>query len=215
MASHHLGALEVLWVCQIKPFTVLPVLPSRHDCLKQSLGEPPACDLCVLVLASAPVPLGGYWRRGCVIRSIVAPVDEQCPDGACVLVGQRHRRDILVAAVEQPPKPGVRWGLACGDPSHRAGTVNEQGTQIGVTPLSLAKQRGLAATGVLPGHEPEPGGEPAAIGEGLRVTDRGHERTGRDRADAGDFLEPAAGFVLPVPDLDLGFELIYLAVQLA
>ena len=97
-----------------------------------------------------------------------------------------------------------------GHADHGSRPVNEGCPKVHVPALADTKKRRLAAARMLPWHKSEPGRELPAIGEGLRITNRGHE--GRDRADAGYLGKSSALGVLPVPNLNLGFEFVYLAV---
>ena len=79
---------------------------------------------------------------------------------------------------------------------HHPGRLNEQHAQVAVTALrDLAQDRAIAG-GDLLGHEPEPGGEVAALGEGVSRTDRGHHRTGDDRPETGHAHQPLAANIL-------------------
>ena len=52
------------------------------------------------------------------------------------------------------------------------------------------------------------------VGEAACIGNRGHQRTRRQRPDAGNLLEPAAELAVAVPRLDLRFELADLAIEL-
>ena len=99
-----------------------------------------------------------------------------------------------------------------GHADHGSRPVNEGCPKVHVPALADTKKHRLAAARMLPWHKSEPGRELPAIGEGLRITNRGHEGRGRDRADTGYLGESSALSVLPVPNLNLGFEFVYLAV---
>jgi len=64
------------------------------------------------------------------------------------------------------------------------------------------------------GTKPQPSGHLTAVIEGLRISDRGHQRTGGERTDTRYLGEPSALGVLPMPRLNLSFEFMDLAVQL-
>ena len=40
------------------------------------------------------------------VRLVVLPAGQERPDGTCVLVGQRHSRDVFMAPGEQTLEPG-------------------------------------------------------------------------------------------------------------
>ena len=139
---------------------------------------------------------------------------QQGPHDPGILVGQRDRRHIQVAPLEQPAQPVVGLvRLALGGVDHRARPVNQQRAQVGVATLAHAQQRGLAAARMLARHQAQPGRHLAPAGEVLCVAYAGHQRAGRDRADPRDLLELSAGLVLGVPGLDLEFHLADLQVE--
>ena len=83
---------------------------------------------------------------------------QQRPDRSNVLVGQRHRCHVGVAAAEQSSQPDVGVdGLALGRQDRRAGTMDEQRSQVDIAAFADAKERRLAAAGMLPRYQPEPG----------------------------------------------------------
>ena len=101
---------------------------------------------------------------------------EQRPDDARVLVGQGHRRDVLVAPANQTGEPGLRmiyFAFCC--PDYRAGIVNEQCPKISVTAFADAQQGLFAAARALSRHQPQPGGQLPTVVEVLRIADRGRE----------------------------------------
>ena len=91
--------------------------------------------------------------------------------------------------------------------------MDQQRAQIGVAALADAKQSRLAAAGRLPGHQAQPGGKLSSVLEVLGITDGRDERTGSDRADAGNLLELAACLALAVRSLDLCLEFTDLAIE--
>ena len=87
-------------------------------------------------------------------------MSRQRPSDAGVLVRERHGSDVLVAPIKQPLKPPIRGvGPAFGNPHHRTRPVDQQRAQVNVPALADPKECFLAAARVLPGHEPEEGGE--------------------------------------------------------
>src|SRR5215470_10303109 len=56
---------------------------------------------------------------------------------------------------------------------------------------------------MLLGHQPDPGRETAARRECRPIRYLGDQGGGDDRANAGNFLQPAAFFTRPVPSMDM------------
>ena len=67
---------------------------------------------------------------------------------------------------------------------------------------------------MLPGHQAQPGGDLPAVVKVPGVSHGCHQRAGRDRANAGDTRQFAAGLALAMPLDDLRLELAHLTVQL-
>src|SRR5262249_49740179 len=82
-------------------------------------------------------------------------------------------------------------------------TCDEQPSQISIALLGDPAESLLAAGRMLSGHQPDPGGKTAARRECLPIPYLGYQRSGDDRADAGNFLEPPAFFTRPVPSMDV------------
>jgi hypothetical protein len=139
---------------------------------------------------------------------------QERPNGAGILVRQRDCRHILVASAHEFRQPAFcQVRLVLSDSDHRSGTMNQQGSQVGIPAFADAQQGGLAAAGVLLGHQAQPGGQLPAIRKSLCITDRGDERTRGDRANARNLCQLLAGFILAVPGLDLAFQFKHLAIQ--
>ena len=100
-----------------------------------------------------------------------------------------------------------------GHPDHGTSPVDQQCSQIGIATLADTKQGLLSATGVLSGNKAEPSGQLPAICEMLRVTDRSHQSTGGDRADARDLRQLPAILVCSVPRLNLNLQFADLVVK--
>ena len=90
--------------------------------------------------------------------------------------------------------------------------MDQHGPQVGITSLAHAEQVLLAAAGMLARNEPQPCGQLAPVVEVLRVADRGDEGRCRERANPGHLLQALAGFAVAMPGLDLGFDLVDLAM---
>ena len=101
---------------------------------------------------------------------------------------QRNDSDVGAAPFGQSPDPFVRRLLrALEGTEHRAGAVNEQGSQVAVAALGNASELSLLARGIFLGCESKPGGEVASI---LEVSDLAagrcdHCRCGK-QTDTGD-----------------------------
>jgi hypothetical protein len=118
-----------------------------------------------------------------------------------------------VAPANDLGEPGRGISLALGHADDGAGAVNQQRSQVAVPTLADAEQQVFAAAGVLPRYQAQPGGQLAGILETLRVPQRGHQRAGRQRADARNLCQSPARFILSMPGLDLRLELIDLPVE--
>lgn len=155
----------------------------------------------------------GASCRSCVVRIVLPVMRQERPDRARVLVGQRHRRHVLVASRQQLGKPriGIRFAFGCSQRRPRA--VDEQRAQVGIAALADAQKRRLAAGGVLPGHDAQPGRQLPAVLEVAGIPDRGRHRRGRERAETRNGRQLLAGRVLPMPQLDFGAQLADLAVE--
>ena len=138
---------------------------------------------------------------------------QQRPNDACIFVSQRDSRHILVSPIDNAvdPTAGIRF-LRC-SVNHRAHPMNQQSSEIGITPFTDSQQILFAATGVLFGHQSQPGCNLAATIEVLCVAQRGYQCACRDRADAWNFRQFAAGITLAMPLHDLLFQLVNLAVK--
>src|SRR6516162_2354427 len=75
----------------------------------------------------------------------------------------------------------------------RAGAHDQQLAQVTVAHLGDAPEPWLAAGRTLAWRQAEEGGELAPAGEVAHVPDRGHDRRGGDRADAGNGHQPLCG----------------------
>ncbi len=85
----------------------------------------------------------------------------------------------------------------------RAGPMNQKATDITIAALGYSAEPFLAATGVLSWHQPEPGGQLTPGVELRGVADRRDKGRGRDYPNAGYRLEPTAGLIAAMPNLQL------------
>ena len=101
------------------------------------------------------------------------------------LLARRHRgvcQPERSRSVHSPCRDPVRASVR--GQHRRLGALDQQRAQVGVASLGDAAQPGLAAAGVLPGRQPDPGAELRTVLELLEVADGGHHRRRRHRADA-------------------------------
>src|ERR1700722_19517950 len=96
----------------------------------------------------------------------------------------------------------------------RAGAYDQKLAQVAVAHLGDAPEPRFAAGRVLARRQAEEGGELTPAGEGAGVLDRGHDRRGGDRADAGNGHQPLGRLVrldrrrkLPVDRSDCAVDL--------
>src|SRR5215211_7090630 len=159
---------------------------------------------------SLPAEPVGSSRLGNVIGgSIDLAPGQHRPGDARHLVGQGDRGQARGFAVEQLLQPFRRTGCLAPGIADDAGRPDHQQTaDIGVAGLRDAAQSVLAATRILPWNQPQPCRQLAAVPESRGIGDRGGNRRGRNRTDAGDGGEVAAGFVRLVPGEDSPFQRI-------
>ena len=86
------------------------------------------------------------------------------------------------------------------DDSHGAG--DQQPSQVAIALFGDTAEPILAAGRMLLGHQSDPGGEIAPGAERLPIADLGNQGGGHNRADAGDLLQPPAGFTRAMPGVD-------------
>jgi hypothetical protein len=109
------------------------------------------------------------------------------PSDASKLVGQRRHGDIGVHSLFEAAEPRAEAMLfSMGMQPSRSGAVQQQTTQIAITPFADAQQFLLAARGVLSRYQAEPGPQITAAPESLSGTDRRHQSGRHQRTDAGD-----------------------------
>ena len=120
-------------------------------------------------------------------------------------VGQRNRQHVAVQPLFGSLNPELEPVAlpAIWLDQHHPGRLHEQNPQVTIAPLRYLAKDGAGPGRDLPGHEAEPSGEVAAPGEYVTCTDRRHDRTGDDGADAGHADQPVAARVLVRDDFDL------------
>ena len=107
--------------------------------------------------------LGALWT---VIAVITAPMREQRPRNARILVGQCHRDHVHGSPREQLSQPRIgSLRMTYGLLQHGAGTVNQQRPQVTVATLADPQQFGLAAGRVLPRYDAQAGRQLSRIAE--------------------------------------------------
>jgi len=109
------------------------------------------------------------------------------PQDASVLVGHGHAGLLPTDArrqLSQPQRSGI--GAFAGAHDSGLGTLDHQRAQIVVATFGDTSQTGLAAAGVLAGHQAEPGAELMAAVELPEVADAGGQCRGAEFTDAGD-----------------------------
>ena len=126
---------------------------------------------------------------------------EQRPDGACVLVGECDGRHVLVAPCQQPREPGVGLRLSLGNPHYGPRPVDQECSKVDIPAFADAEQVLFAATGVLPRHETEEGGQLPTVAEGLRIPDRGDNFLESRRGGHIDGFRPTLLSVSRIPEL--------------
>src|SRR5215470_15986918 len=85
---------------------------------------------------------------------------------------------------------------------HGTSAVDEHASQIDIAALADAQPLLFAAGGVLPGYDPQPGGEVASAPKGRSIADSGHSGAGDQRAEAGNLPQPPAERILFADALD-------------
>ena len=135
----------------------------------------------------------------------ISTTSENAPGDAGELVGQRNRQHVAV----QPLLSGLDPGLepmalpALRLDQHDPCRLNEQNPQVAIATLGYLAQDGAVPSRDLFGDEPKSGGKVATFREDVSSADRGHHRTGDDRADAGHAHQPLASGILARNGFDL------------
>ena len=92
---------------------------------------------------------------------------------------------------------------ALGFDQHDPGRLHEQDAQVAIAALGYLAQDGAVPGRCLLGNEAESGAEVTSLREHFAAADRGHHRTGDDRADARHTHQPLAIGILARNSLDL------------
>src|SRR5512144_2568899 len=115
-------------------------------------------------------PVLSLARRRWASGPEVALVGQQRLGDPRVLVRQRDGGHILRPSAEESLQPLVgRMNLAFAYPDHGPRSVDQQGSQVNITPFADSQQGLLATCGVLPGDQSQPGRKLAPIFETLSV----------------------------------------------
>ncbi len=129
------------------------------------------------------------------------------PDHPRHLVGERNRSDLRGATSKQLDQPGppCSMPLRIADDCER--TDHEQLPQVSITLLGDASEPFLAAAGVLPRHQADPGSQVPAGFERPRIRNRRDDRARKHRLQPGEAgplafrAARASGFSACVPTL--------------
>ena len=143
-----------------------------------ALTLPPAC----------PHSSRLYPRARCSGEGRRFPVDllvpHQRPGDARDLIGRRHRDEHPRLARKHPGQPRSGGRTSPDGPAHhRHRTRDQQPPHVALAHLRCPAQQRLAARGVLPGDQPEPGGEVTTPPEALHRRREGLDRRRRNRPD--------------------------------
>ena len=140
---------------------------------------------------------------------------EYRPHGAYVLVGQCHRGDIRMPALEQIGQPSLSIvDLVLCRQDGRARPMDQQRAQVRIAAFTHPEQRWLAAAGALARNQAQLGRDLPAVVKAARIRDRCDQCARRQWADARDLLELTAELAAAVPGDDLPLELLHLPIQL-
>ena len=170
------GLLRTTRVIGFSQTPVLPIVPSVDQSHCSSRQE-------AFSLASRPL-LGSRWPG-----FVVGPTPPYSPDNAGHLVGQGYGRFVVATGLFQSQCPGSEpIGLleAPGSKQCRPGSVDDQHSQVGVSPFADRPQPASLAAGALSGCEAKEAREVTTCGETLDVSYEGDERCGGDQPDAGN-----------------------------
>ena len=158
---------------------------SRHQLLSLALRHD----------ASDSTPLA---RSG--TRCVGAPCRQQRPEDPGLLGGQRDPRCMESAPGLQGQDPTAgRIRPSCELPPDGARAVEQQGAEGDIPTLGNPAQPSGAATGMLSGHHPHPGGKLAPVLKGVRIADRRHQGRRGDRPHTRDLPQPLDRFQVPRP----------------
>lgn len=167
----------------------------RSDSLEAmaSIGSsPPRSDrfaIVVLTLEQSKVGLDEAESSGGLARFVVPVVAPSTPGDAGEAVGQGDGGKVVATAsleLQSPRVEGTGWLLATlrGD-EPRAGTVNEQLAQVGISPFADATESTCRSAGVLTRGQAEVSGEVASGRKALDLGHKGDESRRREQANAG------------------------------
>ena len=102
------------------------------------------------------------------------------------MIGQRNRGAVISSSRYELLQPhAVHIGLGLHEPQHRSRAMNEKGAQVGVTAPANVIQARLAARGILPRHQAQPGSKMPAVAELSGVADRCNDGRRGNRANSG------------------------------
>ena len=119
---------------------------------------------------------------------------QQRPGDPCGLIGLGDAGTVLPTPSFdplEPATPGIRFAID--DPQHRAGTMDEEGAEVAIPALRHPEKGGLPPRRMLPGDEPQPGGELTAILKVGRIAHRGYQCGGGQGANPGQLRQPMTG----------------------
>lgn len=159
-------------------------------------------------------PVGsGRLGNGIGISINLAP-GEHRPGDARHLVGQGDRGQRSGFAVEQLRQPFRRAGRLSPGKAERWSPRSPADGGYRCGRSCDAAQSVLATARILPWDQPQPCRQLATVPESRGMGDGGGHRRGRNRTEAGDRGEVAAGFVRFVPGEDSPFQRINMFIAL-
>jgi hypothetical protein len=129
-------------------------------------------------------------------RSIFVAGRQHSPGDSCQFVGCSGHHHVERRPSLQRIEPRSERGSFAFHAYHRrTRSMNQDLTQVAVSSLADTQEPGLAASGMLSGHESEPGCELPALAESAAVADRCHDGRRDQRTDAGNLPQPQTGGV--------------------
>ena len=153
--------------------------------------DPVSTTVCPYPSSGLPTFLPARFTRPPLRRGAPVPCRLACsasaPRRCARFVGQRHRDEHPRLARKHPGQPRSGGRAAPDGPAnHRHRARNQQPPHVALPHLRYPAQPGLAARGVLPGDEPEPGGEVTTPPEAFHRRREGLDRRRRNRPDPRD-----------------------------
>ena len=209
------GHVSGLFVRRVWPLALMlcadrvPIVSTHFKSAMTQTGSPDPRNDRVCITSSCPRQL---VLPICLLASLTLPAAVRLlvslaahhdgPGHPCDLVGERNGGDLGGSALHQSCEPGPLGAVLSRISDNGHGAGDQQPSQVAIALLGDAAEPFLAAGRMLLRHQPDPGRKIAPRAERLPVADLGNQGGGHNRANAGDLLQPPAGFTRAMPGMD-------------